>query len=225
METILRKLKVEVNDKLYLKEPYSSELGLAILKTGSKLLLELGMEHFTFKKLAQQINGTEPAIYRYFENKHKFLLYLTAWYWTWLEHNLVFATANLADPKERLKVALQLLVEGPILTKNEILDPTHLKEIVINESLKGYLTKSVDLEHRSGVFGQLYAFSDRISKIVSEINPDYKYPKTLVSTVLEASLLQSFNSKHLPGMTESSLDQEGRLQFFHHMVMKTIINE
>lgn len=225
MENILKKLKVEVNEKLYLKDPFSSELGTAIVKVGASLILKLGMEHFTFKKLAQEIGGTEPAIYRYFENKHKFLLYLTAWHWAWMEHNLVFGTANLVDPKERLAIAIKLLVEGPIVTENDYLNPRDIRNIVINESLKGYLTKSVDLEHESGIFTQLYTFGERIANIISEINPEYKYPKTLASTVLESSILQSFNTKHLPGMTESSLDREGRLQFFKQLVAKTIIHE
>ncbi|MEN2282020.1 TetR/AcrR family transcriptional regulator [Algoriphagus sp. SE2] len=225
MESILRKLKVEVNEHLYLKDPFSSELGIAIVQIGAKLLLELGVENFTFKKLAQEIGGTEPAIYRYFENKHKFLLYLTGWHWAWMEHNLAFRTANLPDPKEKLELAIRLLVEGPIITHNDYLNPIEIKNIVVNESLKGYLTKSVDLEHESGIFSQLYAFGERIAQMIREINPSYKYPKTLVSTVLEASLLQSYNSKHLPGMTESSLDKEGRFEFFHHLVLKTIIHE
>ncbi|EAZ82873.1 TetR/AcrR family transcriptional regulator [Algoriphagus machipongonensis] len=225
MEYILKHLKVEVSDQLYIKEPFSSELGTAIVKEGSKLLLELGMEHFTFKKLSEKIGGTEPAIYRYFENKHKFLLYLTAWYWAWMEHNLVLATANLEDPYERLGIAIRLLVNGPLKLQNDYLNPNELRQIVINESLKGYLTKSVDLEHESGVFSQLYHFSDRISAIITEISPTYKHPKTLVSTVMEASLLQAFHILHLPNMTEFSLESNGKFQFFYQMVTKTIVND
>ncbi len=225
METILRKTKVTVNKNLYLKEPFSSELGILVVKDGLQLIQELGMENFNFKKLAQKIGSTEPAIYRYFENKHKLLLYLSAWYWGLMEHNLVFGTANLIDPLEKLGVAIRLMVDGPIFKENEFLDPVQLREIVINESLKGYLTKTVDLEHEIGIFGQLYKFGERISEIIMEINPAYGFPKTLVSTVMESSLLQSFHSQHLPGMTESSLDSFGRYQFFHHLVINTITYE
>lgn len=225
METILKKTKVNVNKNLYLKEPFSSELGILIVKEGMKIIQELGMEHFTFKKLAQKIGSTEAAIYRYFENKHKLLLYLSAWYWGWMEHNLVFGTANLIDPLEKLGVAVRLMVEGPIFKENEYLDPLQLREIVINESLKGYLTKKVDLEHEKGIFAQLYMFGERTSEIITEINPAYSFPKTLVSTVMESSLLQSFHSQHLPGMTESTLDSIGRYRFFHNLIINAITYE
>ena len=225
MESIIKKIRVDVNSQLYLKEPFSSELGISIVREGTRLIQEVGMEQFTFKKLAQTIGSTEAAIYRYFDNKHKLLLYLTAWYWAWMEHNLVFATTNLKDPAERLSVAIRLMVDGPIYRENEFLDPLQLRSLVINESIKGYLTKLVDLEHESGVFAQVYKFGERISYIIREINPGYKFPKTLVSTVMESSLLQSFNSLHLPGMTDAKAEGSERYQFFHQLVFKAISNE
>ena len=222
MESILKKIRVEVNSKLFLKDPFSSELGMLIVREGALLIQELGMEHFTFKKLGATIGSTEAAIYRYFENKHKLLLYLSAWYWAWLEHNLVFVTANQSDAEERLSAAIRLLVEGPIYKENDFLDPVVLRSLVINESIKGFLTKEVDLEHESGIFSQIYKFGDRVSSIISEINPDYLYPKTLVSTILESSLLQSFNSQHLPGMLDAGPDSKDRFQFFYQLVTKAI---
>lgn len=198
-------MRVEVNPNLYLKEPFSSEIGTLTVSEGTKMIQELGIEVFTFKKLAQQIGSTEAAIYRYFENKHMLLLYLNAWYWAWMEHNLVFANSNIKDPYERLAIAVRLMVDGPIYLENEFLNPKILRKLVINESIKGYLTKSVDVEHESGIFAQVYRFGERISLIIKEINPSYEFPKTLVSTVMESSLLQSFNSLHLPGMTEASM--------------------
>jgi len=225
METILSKYKVEVSGNSYIKEPFSSDLGALIIREGTRLIQELGVENFTFKKLANTIGSTEAAIYRYFENKHKLLLYLTAWYWGWMEINLVYATANLSDPNERLGVGIKLMVEGPIFTKNQYINPIELHQLVINESLKGYLTKEVDEEHASGIFAQVYKFGERISSIINEINPNYEYPKTLVSTVMESSLLQTFNSKHLPGMIENSMDSAGRYQFFHQLVINAITYE
>lgn len=224
MESILKKMRVEVNSNLYLKEPFSSELGGLIVSEGTKMIQDLGMEVFTFKKLAQQIGSTEAAIYRYFENKHMLLLYLNAWYWAWMEHNLVFATSNIKDPMERLAMSIRLLVDGPICLENEFLDPKLLRKLVVNESIKGYMTKTVDEEHESGIFAQVYRFGDRISNIIKEINPHYEFPKTLVSTVMESSLLQSFNSLHLPGMTEAQHQGTERYQFFHQLVIKAISN-
>lgn len=224
MESILKKMRVEVNSNLYLKEPFSSDLGSLIVSEGTKMIQDMGIEVFTFKKLAQQIGSTEAAIYRYFENKHMLLLYLSAWYWAWMEHNLVFATSNIKDPFERLSVAIKLMVDGPICLENEFVDPKLLRKLVINESIKGYLTKSVDAEHESGIFAQVYRFGERISAIIKEINPSYGFPKTLAFTVMESSLLQFFNSLHLPGMTEARHEGTERFQFFHQLVLKAISN-
>lgn len=224
METILKKIRVDVSPNLYFKEPFSSDLGVLIVREGAQMIQEIGIELFTFKKLAQRIGSTEAAIYRYFENKHMILLYLCAWYWAWMEHNLVFATSNIKDPSERLGIGIRLMVDGPVYLENEFLDPKLLRKLVIYESIKGYLTKSVDFEHESGIFAQVYRFGERLANIISEINPEYKFPKTLVSTVMESSLLQSFNSVHLPGMTETKHEGGERFQFFHQLVFKAISN-
>ena len=216
---------MEVHDHLYLKEPFSSELGTSIVQEGASLVRDLGMEQFTFKKLALQIGVTEAAVYRYFENKHMLLLYLTAWYWAWMEVNYVYSTANLDSSKERLSIAMRLMVNGPIFKKNVHVNPLDLRKIVVNESLKGYLTKSVDIEHETGIFAQVYNFGERISNLIFEVNPTYPYPKTLAYTIMESSLLHAFNAEHLPGMTEQSLDSENRLVFFEDLIVKAISNE
>ncbi|TXE11363.1 TetR/AcrR family transcriptional regulator [Algoriphagus aquimarinus] len=225
MENLVNNMKMEVHDNLYLKEPFSSELGSSIVQKGAVLIQDLGMENFTFKKLAVHIGVTEAAVYRYFENKHMLLLYLTAWYWAWMEVNYVYSTANLESSKARLSIAMRLIVNGPVFTKNVHINPADLRSIVVNESLKGYLTKTVDVEHESGIFAQVYSFGERISELIFEINPSYPYPKTLAYTVMESSLLHAFNARHLPGMTEQSLDSENRLVFFEDLIVKAISNE
>ncbi len=215
---------MEVHDNLYLKEPFSSELGSSIVQNGAVLIQDLGMENFTFKKLAVTVGVTEAAVYRYFENKHMLLLYLTAWYWAWMEVNYVYSTANLESSKARLSIAMRLIVNGPVFTKNVHISPSDLRNIVVNESLKGYLTKTVDTEHKNGIFAQVYSFGERISDLIFEINPTYPYPKTLAYTIMESSLLHAFNAKHLPDMTEQSLDSENRLVFFEDLIIKAISN-
>ena len=75
------------------------------------LIDEIGFDNFTFKKLGEKIGSNESSIYRYFENKHKLLVYLSSWYWSWMEYKLVFATANILDPKEKLKIAITIVTE------------------------------------------------------------------------------------------------------------------
>ena len=103
MDELLRNLKITINDNVYLKDPESSSLGRRIVEHGILLINDLGFDNFTFKKLGERIESNESSVYRYFENKHKFLIYLTNWYWGWKEYQLAFATANIHDPKEKLE--------------------------------------------------------------------------------------------------------------------------
>ena len=92
MDRLFQSVKIQINDKLYLKDPESSDLGKRIIEQSILMIHDMGFERFTFKKLGSEIGSNESSIYRYFENKHKLLLYLTSWYWGWLEYQLVFAT-------------------------------------------------------------------------------------------------------------------------------------
>jgi len=51
----------------------------------------------------------KSSIYRYFENKHKFLLYLSSWYWAWIEYQLVIETHAIIDPKEKIIQAVKVI--------------------------------------------------------------------------------------------------------------------
>ncbi|MFM8241324.1 MAG: TetR/AcrR family transcriptional regulator, partial [Crocinitomicaceae bacterium] len=113
MKNLLAKVALTINDTLYMKDPNSSSLGIRIIKEGISLLDEVGFEQFTFKKLALRIETTEASVYRYFESKHQFLLYLINWYWGMIEYRLAFETANISDSKVKLKKAIHLLTSIP----------------------------------------------------------------------------------------------------------------
>ena len=85
MQNLIGQLQIQVNEKVYLKDPNSSELGKKIVGEGLLMIDEKGIECFTFGKLAKKLNTTESSIYRYFETKHTLLIYLTSWYWGWIE--------------------------------------------------------------------------------------------------------------------------------------------
>jgi len=222
MEQLLQKMRVDINENLYLKDPFSSDLGKEIIAKSIICISEYGLEHFNFKKLAAEVGSTEAAIYRYFENKHKLMLFLTLWYWGYLELNLVMAITNLTDPVEKLNVALRILVNGPISKKNDYVDPVRLHEMIIDEANKAFMTKEVEEDSKKGFFASYLNIGNRISEIIKEINPNYNYPKTLVSTIMEASLLQQFYAKHLPMLTEMPTNEEERMAFFKDLVTKAI---
>ena len=102
-------LKIEMNEKLFIRNPEATELGKKIIQQGIALIHEIGFEAFTFKKLAAEIGTTEAGIYRYFENKHLLLIYIVDWYWGWQEYRLLFHTNNVKRPETKLKKAITLL--------------------------------------------------------------------------------------------------------------------
>ncbi|WP_106565699.1 TetR/AcrR family transcriptional regulator [Cecembia rubra] len=225
MESILQKSRVDVNEDIFLKDPFSSDLGRGIITNSIEMMIELGFENFTFKKLSTKIGCTESAVYRYFENKHKLLLYLTSWYWGYVQQNLIFGTANMADPRRKLEIAIRILVHGPIFTKNDFIDPLALRRLLTDEATKAIMTKEVDEEYQKGFFNHYHKLGERIAEIILEINPRFQFPKTLVSTVMESSMMQSYYSRHLPGLTEHQPGDEKRIDFFNQLVFKTIENE
>ena len=104
MKELLSNIKIQVNPKIYVKDPETSTLGKKIIQFSILLIDEIGFDNFTFKKLGHLIGSNESSIYRYFENKHKLLIYLSSWYWAWIEYKLVFATSNIDDKNEKLKI-------------------------------------------------------------------------------------------------------------------------
>ena len=74
-------------------------------------ILRKKINFFRSEKLGDEIGSNESSIYRYFENKHKLMLYLSSWYWSWMEYKLFFATNNIEDPFEKLKKAITIVTE------------------------------------------------------------------------------------------------------------------
>lgn len=223
MEGFLSNIKIEVNDKTYLKDPESSELGLRIISGSIDLIDEIGFEVFTFGKLAKFIKSTEASIYRYFESKHKLLLYITNWYWSWMEYRIAFGLANISSPEERLTKAIHILTESV----KEDSSFGHINEVKLNriintESSKAYLTRHVDKENKDGIFVTYKELVAQIGSIVHEINPDYKYPHMLVSTIIEGTHLQRYFAEHLPRLTDQIEGEDSIRTFSIDLVIKAI---
>ena len=224
MRNLLANINIKVDEKVFLKDPETSEIGKNILQQGILLMDELGFEALTFKKLADRIGSTEATIYRYFENKHMLLIYLISWYWNWQEYRLLFATSNIPSPKERLKIAIRIL-SGTITNDMDFahIDEVTLQRIVVSESAKSFLTKEVDADNREGYFGSYKRLCRRVTEIVKEINPAYPYPASLVSTIAESAHYQKFFARHLPSLTNISEDPDSQLEeFLIELAMKAI---
>ena len=220
-------LRLQISEKLFLRDPQETALGRKIIQSSIKMIDELGLEGFTFKKLSVEIQSTEASIYRYFESKHKLLIYLMAWYWNWLEYQIDFATNNIQDPKEKLSVAMRMITEVNVNDDYfPDIDETALQRIVIYESDKAYLTKHVDADNKDGSFLGYKSLCDKVASFIMEINPDYQYPHALTSTCLEASHQQIFFARHLPRLTEHEYDKgevhKQNYDFLMEMILRTI---
>lgn len=227
MQDFLTNIQIKVNDNLFLKDPSSSELGKRIISGSIELMHGIGFELFTFKKLAKEINSTEASIYRYFENKNKVLLYLTIWFWGWTDSKLIFAITNIEDKELKLKKAIAIITEDVHEDRSfKDINERKLQKVVYDESAKAYINKLVVNENKNGVFANYKSVIQRVSEIITEINPDYPYPKMLVSTIIEGTHLQRFFVDHLPGLTslKTTCDTDVVQQFFIDLTFKTIKN-
>ncbi len=223
MKNLLAKVALTINDTLYMKDPNSSSLGIRIIKEGISLLDEVGFEQFTFKKLALRIETTEASVYRYFESKHQFLLYLINWYWGMIEYRLAFETANISDAKVKLKKAIHLLTSIPDPEVEMVFDAeVKLKRVVINEASKVYFTKEVDKENEHGAYAVYKSIVSKVVEILEEINPNYPYGAMLVTTIIESSNQQRFFGEHLPRLTNTSPQKDTFEQFALDLVFKTL---
>ena len=223
MDKLLSNFKILVLDKTYCKDPESSVLGKKIIENSIQLIDEIGFDSFTFRKLGSRIGSNESSIYRYFENKHKLLLYLSAWYWSWIEYKLVFETHNISDGIERLSKAIEVVTrEVKQDSSYSHIDEVILNRIIINENSKSYLTKEVDNENKEGYFSVYKRLASRIKEMILEVNPTYPYASSLASTVMESGLHQHFLKDHFPTLTDCD-HEKTPFDFLKNLTIKTIL--
>lgn len=216
----------KIKKKLFLKDPESTELGKRIIDTSIRLIDELGFDAFNFKKLASTINSTEASIYRYFENKHKLLIYLISWYWSWMKYNIDFKTHNLKNPVDKLKTVIKVisssLQDDP---ETKYVDESILSRIVITESPKSYMTKNVEEDYKDGLFEAYKELCNKIAEIISAVNPNYKTPRSLAVAILRILHKQIYFSLHLPELTDIAIIDDDKSEveaFLEDLVFSTL---
>lgn len=222
MNDLFLTLKIQVNEKIYVKDPETSTLGKKIIQESIVLIDEIGFEVFTFKKLGERIGSNESSIYRYFESKHKLLVYLCSWYWGWMECRLAIYTTNIVDPMDKLKRAITIVTEKIHDDTTTLhINESVLNKIIIAEFTKTLLTKEVDEENKEGFFLVYKRVINRIIDIIQEVNPDYSYAKSLASSIVEGSLHQHFLKDHLKTITDCN-ENKSPTQFYIDLAQKTL---
>ena len=209
-------IRIQTGEKLALRDPEDTVLGRNIVRKGLVLMHKLGFEQFTFRKLAESMNTTEASVYRYFENKHRLLLYILTWYWNYLEYLVVFQLQNLDNTEEKIRRVIELLVHQlPDSPDDSEFDKQALYGIVIAESSKVYLTREVNEINKIKLFKPYKDLCSRIADLFTEYDPTYPYPRSLASTLIEMAHFQHFFMEHLPNLTDFANDKRvERIQEF-----------
>lgn len=221
MDSLLSNLKIAVPEKIYVKDPESSSLGKRIVEHSIILIDEIGFDGFTFKKLGTLIGSNESSVYRYFESKHKLLLYLSSWYWAWIEYQLVMETHNL-NPSDKLQKAVEVISRSIKEDSNfSHINEVILNRIMVNENSKSFLTKEVDQENKEGYFVIYKRIIHRLRDMIIALQPNYKYPSSLASTIIEGSLHQHFLKNHFKSITDCDSNITPT-QFYKDLVFNTL---
>lgn len=220
-------IRFNLNDKLYHRDPQNTEFGQKLLSNSILLMDEVGFEAFTFKKLASRMNSAEASVYRYFENKHLLLLYLSSWYWEWVNYLIEINTKNVDDPLRKLKIVLHTIVNASVESDlTEYVNERVLHRIIIHESSKSYHVNSVDSENELGFFLSYKNVVEKVSLVILEVNPGFVYSKSLASNLFEMANNQIYFAEHLPRLTDIDNDNnileelEKMLVFFALKLLK-----
>lgn len=222
MNELLSSLKIQVNDKIYVKDPETSTLGRKIIQESIVLIDEIGFQNFTFKKLGERIASNESSIYRYFESKHKLLVYLSSWYWSWIEYRMVFETNNIDNSLEKLKKAITIVTEKIEDDKDtDHINEAILNKIIIAEFTKTLYTKEIAEENKEGFFLIYKRVIIRLVTMIEDVNPTYDFSKSLASSVVEGALHQHFLKDNLKTITNCNQDVSPT-EFYINLVTKTL---
>lgn len=218
---------IKMNPSLYIKDPEQSELGRNIIRHSILMIDDIGFEEFTFRKLARAIGTTEASIYRYFENKHRLLTYIINWFWTWMEYQYVFYANNVQDPAKKIDIIISLvLFRLEDVFVEEYIDKEKLYHIIISEGNKPYMTKHVDEDNKASLFKPYKDLCHRIASVFLEYNPQFPYPHSLASSLIETAHHQLFFAQHLPALTDfEKADNAERVKdFLTTMAFNTLDN-
>ncbi|MCH3882104.1 MULTISPECIES: TetR/AcrR family transcriptional regulator [Tenacibaculum] len=223
MKDLLSTIKISVPEKIFIKNPETSDLGKRIIENSILLINEIGFENFTFKKLGVKIGSNESSIYRYFESKHKLLLYLSSWYWAWLEYQLVMETFSISNNEEKLEKAI-IVITRTVKEDSKFshINETVLYKIMVSESSKSFLTKEVDNENRDGYFEVYKRLITRLKEIILAVKPNYTFALSLASTILEGALHQHYLKDHFPSITNCTVDKTPT-KFFIQLAKNTLL--
>ena len=125
----------------------------------------------------------------------------------------------------KLKIVIKLLastVEDDIRTDH--INENILHQIIITEGSKTYLTRNVSEDNKDQLFKPYKDLCAVIGNMILECNSNYKYPKSLASTIIEMAHFQNFFMNNLPSLTDfgGNKDELEIIYFLEDLVFSTI---
>ncbi len=207
----ISKYSFTLSSDLYLKDPLSSEVGKKILSVGAKLILDMGLESFTAKKLAIAASTTEATVYKYFPNKQRLLQYYFQLYWTWLEQQIKVFTAIETDPEEKLRKAVRVVGQIPAVAADPgLVSKEDLRNLVILEGSKAYHHIQVDEDNAKKLFAPFKSVVKLLADMIVTVSPKHPFPFALATTLIEMAHSLEFYQEHLPSLTDFPKDQQNQ---------------
>jgi len=214
-----RRLSISVSPKTYLRNPEDTELGRNIISQGIELMSETGYQCFNFKNLAQMMGSTEASVYRYFENKYMLLMYLTSWYWEYLDLQIMLNTRNIDNSLRKLSLMVETIVQGvqSDITQ-DYFDVKKLHNIVVEQATKVTHSRKVEACDKAGMFENYKNLNNNISDILMECDPDFKYPTALASNIIRLAMDHKYYAEHICCLTDISDCRETKMNQIEEMI-------
>jgi len=195
--------QVHIPSRMAQHDPSHSRTGLKILNTAIQLIADEGYEAFHLSRLAEKAGTVESTVYRYFENKHKLLLYISGWYWAYLDFSIDYETREMKDPRQILSKAIEMMA-GISLPKNSSLigDPLIIHRIITMEFSKIYITQMAHDDNKEGYFVYFKTFVNKIGNLLADIMPGYKFPRSLAFLLVLGIYQQIHVAEKLPALSD-----------------------
>lgn len=214
---------VHISSEAFVKNPISSELGIRIVQNSIVLMNKNGVSDFTFRKLALHLSTSEASIYRYFESKMQLLNFLSQLYWHEVKEIILEEIIGSNTSEEKLIKAIEIFCNPNISSKqNSMVDMSELHQLIIQE---GVTTNLWGESHQTDDHSSQKRLIQYLSEVILSINPNYSYPKTLISTMIHTCHLQLLFCSHLPYYTDIPKGNlNSVVSFVSSLILSTIKN-
>lgn len=224
MHSLAEIFELHIPDAVFVKNPRESELGMKILHKGTEMLAKEGIDSFNFKKLAIAIQTTEASAYRYFDNKHKFLLYVINIYYGWMEYSIAVAEYEEKKTENKIKRAIESIIAPNHMPVDNVEFAKNIRKVAIQEGVKLHFNLHIKDEIKNGSMTCYSRLTQRLSGLIRNIAPHYQFSEPLANLVIESVFHQLFQ---IGIMSKSDVvKHEKKIQLFlTQLIQQTIKNK